>query len=404
MAAAHRYPLLRPVFTGVLLRTAWWTLIDPVPVSDSQIYHEGARGFAAGMGFSFANGDPNGYWPPGYSWFLSLFEPLTGGSFSGWFVPNLVLAASLILTQAALAQACFGKRAGLAAAWIAACYPSWILLPTSGLSENLFLPLITGFAAVATSSWRAGIRGTALGSLLGAAVLTRPTALVLPAIDLVAGWFTRVPLRKSLVRVAFATILGVLLCVPWGLRQQRVFGEFTLSSFNGGPVLWMGNHDGQPTTDIPERFSHLGLVERHHAMEAEAIEFIRAHPVTYILRIGERALTALRSETFAARWNEPAIRSRFGEGSVAVVGVGCTIAWYSLAAGALVVIVMRIRIAVAGRVDVWLASVVLLQALPFLLLDSQNRYHAPLVPFLTAWASWLWNAPKRASSLAPADQ
>ena len=401
MAVARRFPLLPPLLTGVLLRTVRWCLVEPVPVSDGQIYHDGALSFAAGRGFSFADGEPNGYWPPGYSWFLSLFEPLTGGSFAGWFAPNLLLAASLILTQAALAQACFGRRAGVAAAWMAACLPSWILLPTTGLSENLFLVLVTGFAALAVGSWRTGTAVTLLGTLLGAAILTRPTALVLPAIHVGAAWCARVPVRKGLAQVACATALGLLMCVPWGLRQQRMFGEFSLSSFNGGPVLWMGNHDGPPTTNIPERFRDLGVVERHRAMQAEAIEFIRAHPGTYVRRVGERAATALRSETFAVWWNGPAIRARFGEGGIRLAGLVCSAGWYAVAAAALAAAWLRIRSGCAGRVDAWIAAALLLQSLPFLLLDSQNRYHAPLVPFLAAWASWLWSGWRQDSSGQP---
>lgn len=406
MAEPRRFPLLPPLLTGVLLRTGWWALVEPEPVSDGHVYHHGALGIAAGRGFSFEGGDPNGYWPPGYSWFLSWFEPLTGGSFSGWIVPNLLLAAGLILAQAALAQACFGRRAGVAAAWLAACHPSWILLPTSGLSENLFLVLLTGFAAVAVCNWRTVTAVTLLGTMLGAAILTRPTALVLPAIHLGAAWCARIPLRKGLAHVACATALGLVLCVPWGLRQQRVFGAFNLSSFNGGPVLWMGNHDGPPTTDIPERFRHLGVVERHRAMQAEAMEFIRNNPGTYLRRIGERAATALRSETFAVWWNGPAIRARFGESGIRVAGLACSAAWWALAATALAAAWWRIRSGCAGRIDAWIAAAIVLQSLPFLLLDSQNRYHAPLVPFLTAWAAWLlassWPAAARVNSSSTA--
>lgn len=406
MAEARQLPLLPPILTGILLRTGWWALVEPEPVSDSEVYHEGALSFAAGRGFSFADGDPNGFWPPGYSWFLSLFEPLTGGAFAGWFLPNLLLAVGLILAQAALARACFGARTGVAAAWIAACYPSWILLPTSGLSENLFLLLLTGFASLTVFGWRHWFAPAALGSILGAAILTRPTALVFPAMDLLAGWCARAPVRRNLARVACATALGLALCVPWGLRQQRAFGEFTISSFNGGPVLWMGNHDGPPTTDIPERFQHLGVVERHRAMQAEAMEFIRNNPGTYLRRIGERAATALWSETFAVWWNGAAIHARFGEAGIRVAGIACSAAWYVLAATALAAAWLRIRSGCAGRIDAWLAAAIVLQSLPFLLLDSQNRYHAPLVPFLTAWAAYVlgssWPLVARLDSAAPA--
>lgn len=382
--------LIAPMIAGVLLRCAWWALVDPVPVSDGTVYHQGAVGIASGRGFCFESGDPNGYWPPGYSTFLSWFVPWTGGSFPSSFVPNLLLSVLLVWTQATLAQACFGERAGRIAAWVAACYPSWVLLPTTGLSENLFLVLLTGYAALVLSTQARTWPGHAMATvLLAASLLTRPTALVMPALPWVVRAFADRGIVRATVAATLSLAVALALCTPWGMRQQRVFGEFTFSAFNGGPVLWMGNHDGPPTTDIPERFRHLGVAERHHAMKAEAMAFIRANPATYAVRTLQRTATALRSETYAAWSNGPAIDARFGEGAVRWFGIACSAAWWLLAGTAVAAAVVRLRRRVAGPTDAMLLTGVLAQSLPFVLFDSHNRYHAPLVPFLTAWAAWL---------------
>jgi len=397
--------LLAPLLTGILLRCAWWALVEPVPVSDAIVYHEGALGIASGRGFCFENGDPNGFWPPGYSAFLSWFAPWTGGSFPGWFLPNLLLAVLLVWTQATLARACFGERAGRVAAWVAACYPSWVLLPTTGLSENLFLVLLTGYSALVLSPRGRSWPGHAVATvLLAAALLTRPTALVLPALAWVARALADRSIMRATVAAALTLALALALCTPWGMRQQRVFGEFTFSAFNGGPVLWMGNHDGPPTTDIPERFRHLGVAERHHAMKAEAMAFIRANPATYAVRAVQRTATALRSETYAAWWNGPAIGARFGKGAMRWFATACTSAWWLLAGTAVAAAVVRVRRRVAARVDAVLLTGVIVQSLPFVLLDSQNRYHAPLVPFLTAWAAWLLAGAQQGQAQSPTRQ
>ena len=85
-------------------------------------------------------------------------------------------------------------------------------------------------------------------------------------------------------------------------------------------------------------------------------------------------------------------------------GIACTAAWWLLVSTAVAAAVVRLRSRVAGPTDAFLLTGVLAQSLPFVLFDGHNRYHAPLVPFLTAWASWLLAGAQQGQAQSPTRQ
>ena len=371
---------------GIIIRLLWIALIPNTPVSDQEVYQAGATSLAAGEGFNFGNGDPNGFWPVGYSALLAPAYALFGPSLTVAYFVNLLFAIGLIIAVYALGRRVVGPTVGAVAAWTMALYPTMIAYTTIVASENVYLPILTAFVIAtlamygARRSWAWTI---AAGLLLGIGILVRPPALALPAVALVAGWALGRSWQQIVLRTAVCTTLGLAVCVPWGLRNQSTFGVFKLSAFNGGPVLWFGNHDGPPETVVPPRFHDMTVVERDRAMQKEAIAYIKAHPGIFIQRCFARTWTALRSETVAALWNERGLQARFGEGSVLTAKVIFSLGYYVLLVGTLVGLWLRRRHWL--KVDSVLLMTIAVSAAPFIVFDSQNRYHLPLVPIMAVY-------------------
>ena len=370
--------LVLPVVIGLLLRTIWALLVPVELVSDCSIYHTGATQIAAGNGFAFEDGSSNGYWPAGYSAFLSVFYRIFGSSVAVAVTVNVLLSTLFIASTAWLARSLFGSRTAAISAWVVALYPGLIAYTTAVASENLFLPLLTLIALAAVSP-RVGVALLGGSAAVALAIAVRPTALLLPAIFFIGAFHLGLSWRAGVVRTLAVGALALVFCYPVAERNERIFGEFSYTSFNGGAVLWMGNHDGPPTTDLPEYVAALDVVERNAVLKQEAVEFIRAKPLLFARRSVERVITALSSETIPIVWN-PALARALGDRTAKLAKLTVTVAWGLLFATS------TVGFLVYARTRPWpillLLTGVALNAIPFVLFDSQNRYHLPLLPFL----------------------
>ena len=411
--AIERYPALAPLLAALLVRLVWIVLVPNEPVSDQVNYHDGAKGIADGVGFIFADGHANGFWPVGYSGALSLPYALFGASYHVAYAFNLFLGLALVALVDVLGRQLHGPRTGLLAAWFAALYPTFVMYTTVIASENLYLPLLVVVLVLAIESFRPttthgeGARGWLLmvlaGLVLGGAILVRPTALAFPAVVLLAGLLLRAGWGASIGKTAVVAVLAVGVCVPWGVRNEHEFGEFTLSAFNGGPVLWMGNHAGPPTTQIPERFHDMNVVERHHAMKDEAMAHIKAEPGAFLVRCATRTVTALKSETIGVVWNEIGVERRFGASGATALKLLGSLAWWVLVIATLAAFAWAAKRWELPREDLLLLVAMAVNAVPFVLFDSQNRYHLPIVPFAMVVAAGVvvaWRARRVADAAA----
>jgi 4-amino-4-deoxy-L-arabinose transferase-like glycosyltransferase len=377
---------------AAVLRLGWVGLVPSEPVSDGVIYHVGAVQILRGAGFAFADGDPNGFWPVGYSALLSLAYRLFGAHHVVAHLLNAVLGVILVWLVFVLGVVTGSRRAGLVAAWAAAVYPTFVMYTTAVASEHLYDPMLVAFAAVTIVVWRAdrddrpGARGwvriAAAGGLVGALVLVRPTALILPLTFGLAGLLMGVRVGRVLGRTCVVALLAFLVCVPWGLRNQQVFGRFTLSAFNAGPVLWFGNHEGGPNQRVPPRFKPMNIEQRDRAMRAEALDFIKRNPGTYARLAWDRSVTAIRSETIAVVWNEAGIAERFGGAGITALKVLASAAWWALLSITTACLIYAWRRGSLDASDLVLLLLVGGSAAPFVLVDSQDRYHLPMVPLM----------------------
>jgi 4-amino-4-deoxy-L-arabinose transferase-like glycosyltransferase len=147
----------------------------------------------------------------------------------------------------------FGRRVGLLAGVLLACWPNLIAYASAFLSESLFVCLFSVFLAAVTwaatggrdasTAWgRWGGIGVAAASL-AAATMVRPQVLLTLVAIAVAWLVAGVGWRRTLALVGTCTVVLAAVVTPWAMRNQDLFGHVVLVSTNTGDNLCVGYQD-----------------------------------------------------------------------------------------------------------------------------------------------------------------
>jgi 4-amino-4-deoxy-L-arabinose transferase-like glycosyltransferase len=201
-----------------------------------------------------------------------------------------LLGAGTVALVGLVGRRLFGDAIGLVAAGIAALWPPFLLIATSLLSENLFLPLMLG-ALAAVVHWRDDPRArwlVAAGVLVGLCALTRSNGIVL-AVPLALGVWTR---SRSFAQAAALAGVAVLVVLPWSIRSTIVVdAPVTVSTQGGYAVAGIYNDTARHDPRWPWNW---GPPERDPALaravfakpaitEANADERLRSETRDYVL-------------------------------------------------------------------------------------------------------------------------
>jgi hypothetical protein len=238
------------------------------------------------------------------AWFSPVFPYLLAGIFKVWGVysypSNLIIhvinfsfAAFTCWPIAAIATKAFGKKAGIASAWV------WVFLPTA-----VFYPVVWIWDTTLAALWMAlltaatlQLRGSArtshwvgYGALWAAGAMINPSVLsLLPFFALWAIW----PLKKRWAQAAHLAAASALIFVvgvaPWTIRNYAVFHKFIPLRSNFALELWLGNNPNvpdswswwlHPNDDEAEaaKYARMTEIPYMEEKEREAWAFIRSHP------------------------------------------------------------------------------------------------------------------------------
>ncbi len=184
---------------------------------------------------------PSTMHPPGYAVFLLgiyrlLGEPLIPKA----KVVQVLLDAASILLVYSIGKRFAGRTVGLLAATAAALSAPAAFLATSRVADSLCpaLYVLVFWLSVRALETRRALWFVAAGAACGIISLMRPDYLVYPPfLFLGALLFLRQPLAAIRGTAFFAAAMFLVL-LPWGLRNQRVFGTFTVSSTCGWAGLY----------------------------------------------------------------------------------------------------------------------------------------------------------------------
>lgn len=250
------------------------------------------------------------YWPPypehapGYPLFMAGILAL-GGSLTTVRVVQALLGAIGCVLTARIASRTLTPKAFLPAGLLQAAYGPLIYIDSSLLAESLFVFLLILALDLATSA-ETRRRWLICGIVLGAAIVVRPTALVV-----VAAFAIVMALRmKRRVALRFAVSLAAgaaVVVAPIVLQNWRVTGVPMVQAY-GGMNVYLGN---RPSGDGAARARLGGEWDR---LEGEAsrtgttrndqdayylrrtLEEISAQPAAYTRLLGIKLMWTLQDE------------------------------------------------------------------------------------------------------------
>lgn len=374
---------------ALLLRLVWAALVPIEPVSDSVLYDGFAKSIAFGKGYAFPGGDLTVYWPVGapavYAAIYKVFG--TGGWAAAVF--QALLGAVIVALTWRLAHRYAGERAAGLAGWLVALWPLLIEFTTILASELIFVALVLAALNVwASARLRPLVRAFWWGALIAAATYVRPTAWPMLVIFPVCGWLVDRQWRSAGLSLGVSILTAALLFAPWVYRNYQLFDRFVLVAANGGPNLWMGNNPDANGgyMPLPDR-SFVNEVERDRFYGAEAVAFIKSHPIQYLKLALRRAVMTYDRETIGVVWNETGISRQFGSGAMQPLKLLSTVYWLPM----LLLGAWGVWRSWRGRHirQVWpvLAALVFFAAVPVLTV-AQDRYHVPIDPLLAIFVGW----------------
>lgn len=212
------------VALALSLRLAYALAAVPSPAGDADWYHRVANGIADGHGFRNPfQGWRTAFHPPLFPALLALVSKLGGHTMTAHQLAGCAMGAAGVGAVGALGRRVAGDAAGLAAAAVAAVYPSLIAADSVTMSESLFVPLaaLALLLALRAAERPSAGRALALGAVCGLAALTRTEGLLL-ALLLALALAARLRTRR-LAGFGLALAAAIAVVAPWCVRNSLVW-------------------------------------------------------------------------------------------------------------------------------------------------------------------------------------
>ena len=283
-----------------------------------------AYSLATGNGFSSPFRVPTG--PT--AWMTPVYPALLAGVYRvfGTYTFPTFLAASFvnILFSALVCLPLFfaGKRVcgiGVAAgaAWLWAVFPNAIQIPVESMWDACLAALLAAtilWATLALDESRRLRDWCAYGLLWGFTLMTSAAmASLLPFLLVWMAYRARLRSRADappparggagswLARPALAAIVAILCCVPWTIRNYKIFHSFVPLRSVAGLQLWLGNNPDaryvwlgtqHPIFNADERalYSAMGEIAYMRQKRQLALQFMLSHPRREAQLMGRRFL------------------------------------------------------------------------------------------------------------------
>lgn len=244
--------ILRVIYLLLYSDLAVW---DQLTV-DNNYHHHWAVSISQGN----VPGDTTYFRAPFYVFCLAGLYSLLGTSLWVARIFGLVIGLASILMTYLIAVRVFDRRVGLLAALIHTLYPICIYFEMELLLDPLFTLLIQLTVHRFLVWWDSRSPRDILltGLLLGLAAITRPTALIVAPLLIIA-IFAFLPRRLAAIRQSAALLLGMLLLIaPITIRNIVVAGDPVLIASQGGINLYIGNNDAADgvSANLPEPMGH----------------------------------------------------------------------------------------------------------------------------------------------------
>jgi hypothetical protein len=197
-----------------------------------------------------------------------------------------------------------GVAAG--AAWLWAVFPNAILIPIESMWDASLAALLvaTIFWATLALAETSRVRDwCGYGLLWGVTLMTNATLVAL--LPFLLAWLAcraHKQERPWFARVALSIGIVVLCCLPWTVRNYRVFHSFVPLRSGLGLQLWLGNNEDSkdvfraelhPIYNADERARYIQMGETAYMQEKQqqAVQYMTAHPAREAHLIANRFIS-----------------------------------------------------------------------------------------------------------------
>jgi hypothetical protein len=254
------------------------------------------------------------------AWMTPLFPLLLAGIFRIFGAYTFhAWAATVLMNISCCTLACIpiyfaAKRIGgialaAGAAWLWTIFPNAILMPVESMWDACISALLVATILCATLALAELVESKnlrnwcAYGLLWGVALMFNATLAAL--FPFLAGWLAyraHQHKREWFKNAAASITIIILCCVPWTIRNYRVFHQFVPLRSVLGLQLWLGNND--QTQDIfrgdthpiynaaeREKYVSLGEIAYMQQKKQEAVAYIFSHPAREAHLILYRAIS-----------------------------------------------------------------------------------------------------------------
>lgn len=383
---------------GIVVRLVWIWFVDADQVSDYLWYYQRAIDLARGAGYAI-DGVPTGYWPIGYPGFLGGLFFAFGSSALVGKLANLVLYMGTILLTYQLSKRIFHSEPAARITLLILCfYPNHIAYTSILSSEILFIFLVV------LAIFLLDIAGTRIGLLMlsglfwGLASLTKPQALVLPAIVIL---IFSVKARDFLMKGIVIYAVVMVTVTPWLIRNYRVMGVASLAN-TGGINLLDGNNpyangDHNLTAEVNDLLGDLRMphledpfdgkeVARDARARSLGTDYILHHP-SHVLALLPKKLKRLFGSDTEGIYYSLAMMNRPGGANRRAVLVARSFAEiYYFAIIVLFLIMLPPLIRNRTRHELVGLALIIGLTLVYLVFFGNARYHFSMMPWVTIYA------------------
>ena len=383
----------------VLLRVVPVLLIEVVPASDMAWYYQRAVGIVQ-IGQYAEGGKPTAYWPVGYPGFMAGIFAIAGSSVRVAQVTNVALSLLAAVLLHAWCMRQFASRwVALWAVCLLAVYPNHVGYSLGLYSEPLFTALLLGVCLLLRPGASA-MRLLAAGVLAGLATLVKTQMLLLvpPLVVLLSlkAWHGQ-SLIDGLRRALLVTLVMLATIAPWSWRNHVAMGAFIPVSANGGMSLLAGNNPAMTTSlltdygdssDLVKQvgFSAADQVAADRRARAAAWQWIRENPATFI-GLMPKKLIRLWLPDGESEWALQMGYAGYDAHRTPIRALRfLNQAYYFLLLGAMLLALRRWvdwrrpETLVVPLLCVYFSAI-------SMVFSGQSRYHAPLMPFIIAYAA-----------------
>jgi len=287
--------ILAAIFTIALILRLAVSFNAPVFYGGDDASYDGYAKSILDKHEMYIHGRVSSFRPPLYIMFLAFIYRFFGQDYMLIKILQSIIDAITCLVIYKLGKETVSENAGILSAFIAACYVSFICMPSHILTETIYTFLFTlTVMFMAMNERRPSFRWQALmGLSLGLASLTKGTPQLFPLCILFMMFLRvvreKVPVKKIFVEFTIVCLFFLIPIIPWTIRNYAVHKGLVLITTETGEAFYSAYHPpegkrfGFSTADETkrkwEKINFRSEIEGSKYLIDENLKFIKANPM-----------------------------------------------------------------------------------------------------------------------------